>query len=93
MNVPRRLIGRTVEVTWRDPNFGRGQLDKLVVGRDALATWKEYGVNHDVTEGVVLVAHSYGQDVGAPAPDEIARTAIDESLIEAIVVFTPEVQP
>ena len=90
MNIPRRLVGRTVEVTWRDPNSWRGPIELLIKGRPALATWKEYGVLYDVTDGVVLIAHSLARSSGILEDDEIVRTALDESLIESIVVFTPE---
>lgn len=93
VRVPRSAIGKCVEVTWRDPNFGRGDIDKLVKGRAALATWKEYGIVHDITDGVVLIAHSYGQNVGQTEPDELARTAVDEAMIEGVTVLVPEPTP
>ena len=90
MNVPRKLIGRFVEITWMDPNNARGPIDTLKKGREALATWKEYGVVHDVTDNVVLIAHSYATQPAEDKPDELQRTAIHEALIEAIRVFQEE---
>lgn len=93
MNIPRRLIGRTVEVTWKDPNSWKGPIESLTRGRAALATWKEYGVLYDVTDGVVLIAHSLAHSPGVAVADEIVRTAIDEALIESLVIYAPEPQP
>lgn len=90
MNIPRKLIGRLVELTWADPNSARGPISTLVKGRDALATWQEYGIIHDVTDGVVLIAHSYAASPGEEKPDEIQRTAIPESLIEKVKVYAEE---
>ena len=87
MKVGRQYLGKMVELQWTDPNFGRGDLDKLLRGRAALATWRERGVVYDITDGVVLVAHSEAQSPGNDKVDEIARTAIPESLIERIDVF------
>ena len=93
MNVPKKLIGRLVEVIWKDPNSARGPIEHAKVGRTALATWREFGIVHDITDGVVLVAHSYAASPGDPIehPDEMERTAIHEDFIEKITVYTPEV--
>ena len=90
MNVPKRLIGRYVEIIWADPNTARGPIETLKKGRIALATWKEYGVVHDITDGVVLIAHSYAMSPGDTEPDEVSRTAVPESLIETVRVFTED---
>ena len=89
MNVPRRLIGKLVEIQWMDPNSARGPLATMVKGRAALASWREYGVIHDVTDGVVLIVHSYASQPGEPLerPDEGERTAIHEALIERVIVY------
>jgi hypothetical protein len=95
MNIPKKYVGMYAEITWRDPNYYRGEVANLVRGKEALATWKEYGMIYDVTDGVVLVAHSLAQNVSGSAPgqfdpDEIARTAIHEALIEKLVIYTPQ---
>jgi hypothetical protein len=74
-----------------DPNSGKGPLMALKKGRASLATWKEYGVVYDITEGVLLLAHSLAVEAGGfiETPDEIERTAIPESLIEKITLFDP----
>jgi len=56
-------------------------------GRQALATWDEWGVLHDITDGVVIIAHSYAASPGEDTPDELERTAVPESLIERITVY------
>jgi hypothetical protein len=90
MNVPKRLIGRVISLQWADPNNARGPIETLKKGRASLATWTEYGVLHDVTDGVVMIAHSYAAEPGATAPDEIQRTAVPEVLIEKLTVFQEE---
>lgn len=92
MNVPRRLIGKVVSIQWCDPNNARGPIETLKKGRDALATWLEFGTLHDVTDGVVIVAHSYATEPGGDRPDEIQCTAIHEALIEKVTVFMEEPQ-
>lgn len=91
MRVGKQYLGKFVAVRWMDPNYDRVDSDKLKKGREALATWVEYGVIHDITDGVVLIAHSMSSAAGEPPPpentDEIARTAVHESLIEKITVY------
>lgn len=90
MKVSKSLLGRYVEIQWMDPNYNRADVDTLLKGRGALATWKERGVVYDITDGVVLIAHSESTNAGNKEPDEIARTAIHEALIESITVYQPE---
>ena len=92
MNIPRRLIGRVVKLTWFDPNNARGPIETLKKGREALATWDEFGTIHDVTDGVVLIAHSYATEPGGEKPDEVQRTAVPEALIEKVIVYQEEAQ-
>jgi hypothetical protein len=87
MNVPRRLIGKVVSIQWCDPNNARGPIETLKRGRAALATWTEFGTLHDVTDGVVLIVHSYATEPGGERPDECQRTAIHEALIEKVTVY------
>lgn len=89
INVPRRLIGKVVSIQWCDPNNARGPIENMKKGRQALATWIEFGTLHDVTDGVVLVAHSYATEPGGEKPDEVQRTAIHEALIEKVIVYEP----
>ncbi len=94
MNVPKRLIGSLVEIQWKDPNSHRGDIDRALKGRAALATWKDAGWVHDITDGVVLLAHSYASQPGVSIdnPDEMERTAVHEYFIEKIIVYTPVVE-
>ncbi len=94
MNVPKRLIGSLVEIHWKDPNSARGDIEKIKKGREALATWREAGWVHDITDGVVLLAHSYAAPPGVDIlqPDEIERTAVHEDFIEKVIVYTPAAQ-
>jgi hypothetical protein len=87
VNVPRRLIGKVVSIQWCDPNNARGPIETLKKGRAALATWQEFGTLIDVTDGVVLVAHSFATEPGGDKPDEVQRTAIHEALIEKVTVY------
>lgn len=76
-----------------DPNSARGEIVTLKHGRNALATWREYGIIHEVVEGVAIIVHSYAASPGESVedhPDEIQRTAVPEGLIERIRVFTEE---
>ena len=93
MNLSKRLIGRMIEITWADPNTGRDPIETLKRGRAALATWKEYGMLHDLTDGVAILAHSYAMSPGGNEPDEIQYTAVAESLIENVRVFAEEFAP
>lgn len=89
MKVGKHLIGKVVEIQWCDPNSDRVPMDGLLKGRAALATWKEYGVVHDVTDNVVLLIHSAASNAGSRPDDtdEVLRTALHEALIERIRVF------
>ena len=89
MTIDRALIGRAVRITWRDANYADGPLAPLLTGRAALATWTEYGVIHDITEGVVLLAHSYSRDIQALEDNHIARTAVPECIIEECMELAP----
>jgi hypothetical protein len=89
MNVPKRLIGSIVAATWRDPGFDRSPLRTAKKGLAALATWTEYGMVDDVTDGIVRIVHSAGHDPGVEETDEICYTVIHEALIEKLVVLEP----
>mgnify|MGYP001576008261 FL=1 len=91
MKIGRQLIGKTVAVTYVDPNYGKIELAKLKRGRAALATWTEYGVVHDVSEGVLILIHSIGKLCPDDATaDEVCCTAIPEDIVETMVVLSPE---
>ena len=91
MKVPKSYLGKLVEIQWADPNSWKGKLELMKVGRAALATWKEYGIVMDITDGVVILSHSTASEPGGDVekPDELERTAIHEALIERITVYAP----
>ena len=101
MKVGKQYIGKVVEVQWADPNYLRRELHEVKRGRLALATWREYGIVYDVSDGVVMILHSFSYESGRPmllsdgpetamkGLDELARTAVQEDLIEKITVFEP----
>jgi hypothetical protein len=90
VNIPRRLLGRYVEVQWKDPTFGKGDITTELRGRAALSTWLERGVLVDVTDGVVRIEHSLAAGPGRAMtePDERACTSVPEELIESLSTFT-----
>lgn len=92
MRVPRALIGKVVEVQWVDPtsSLQREDLATVKKGRAGLSTWREFGAVFDVTDGVVIIAHSLGITAGSTAPDEGMLTRIVEDLITEIKVLAPE---
>jgi len=90
MKVSRALVGRVVEIQWMDPGTFNVDLDKLPLGRAALATWLEWGRLQDVTDGVLLVAHSVGTSAGDKDPDEVHCSAIHEALVEKLTAMSPD---
>lgn len=95
VNVPRRMIGRYVEFTWRDPNHARvdsKNYEALPRGREALAVWQERGVIDDITDGIVRVEHSVGRRaklIGDQGDDHVFSW-VQEELIESLVTFTKD---
>jgi len=93
--VPKRLIGKHVEVYWMDPCFQRAGAKEMLKGRRACATWREYGVIRDITDSIVLIMHSDGWDAGRSGEgdmDEFCYTPVHEALIERIKVFGDPVE-
>lgn len=98
MKIGKQYLGKVVEIQWMDPNFQHVEdIKTMEKGRDALATWKEWGVVHDITDGVVLLVHSAAASAGKGVPpentSEVGRTAIPDVLIEKITVFAPIAVP
>ncbi len=96
MRLTKAVIGRVVEVTWRDPIGGRVTSKDLLHHSDvpkgwaALARWREYGVIDDMTDGIVRLVRGFGTDnhVTDESPvDEYDATWIPESLIETVKVY------
>ena len=90
MRVSKQLVGRFVEVTWRDPaETGRVKRSEVLQGRAALATWEECGVIEDVSEGVVFIRHSRSREFHAKE-EELVGTYVPEDLIEKVVTYSPD---
>jgi len=94
MNIPKRLLGRYVEIQWMDPCFQRTEHHKMLKGRAACATWLERGVIKDITDNIVLIFHSVARNPGevSTEDDEMCYTPIHEALIEKIRVFGEPVE-
>lgn len=95
MKIHKSYIGKFAEIVWMDPTFQRLDTDKVLKGRAALSTWREYGVIKDITDGVVAIVHSAAIVAGnsGEIADEVAYTAIPEVLIEKLTLFQPETEP
>lgn len=88
-----KYLGKLVSMTWRDPGYARQSIQNALKGRAALASWTEYGIIDDITEGVVRLVHSAGKDPYSQETDEICFTVVDEALVESITVFEPVKEP
>ena len=92
MKVPKSYLGKIVEITWRDPYEGeRMSLRNAPKGFQALATWVEYGVIDDITDGIIRLYHSKAVNPPYVATDqvEIVPSFLHEALIETIRVLEP----
>jgi hypothetical protein len=92
VRIPRGYIGKVVEVAWIDPtsSLHREDFSDVKRGRAGLATWREFGMVFDVTDGVLILAHSLGTAPGETTPDEGMLTRIVEDLITDLKVLAPE---
>lgn len=101
MRLSRNLIGKVVEIEWMDPTTCKFKShtpeDKssLPKGRAALATWTEYGLLDDVTDGVVRLLQSIGTDavVEKERVEDYTALFVPEALIEKVTVLIPSVEP
>jgi len=94
MKISRSIIGKYVEMIWRDP-MGAVKLrsylpdrSDLPKGTASLASWKERGVVDDLTEGIVRIVHSHGTDPpmrvkGEDSSEDFSLTWVPEALIES----------
>lgn len=69
-------------------------LDRVPRGEQALATWIEYGVIGDITDGIVRIDHSQGEN---PPLDhdrgrEVMSTWVHEALVEQITELQEPIQ-
>ena len=86
MRIGKQYLGQVVELEWVDPTFSRTVTSKLPRGKLALASWKEYGKVFDVTDGVVIIAHSIGKEPLDP-DDDVCYTAIPEEIVLGITIL------
>ena len=104
MKVPRSYVGKYVELVWRDPvaafrsrNPVAGYPERIkllgpdAVGLEALASWTERGLIVDVTDGIVKIEHSVGEDppLHSDRNRDTVCTWTHEALVESIRVFEP----
>ena len=98
MNIPRRLIGRRVTISWFDPRGFRFHSRFPSDHRDAphgkagLAQWTEEGVIEKVEEEVLYLRQGVGKvppDEEQPS-DEVEYSVVPTSLIESIKVWAEE---
>jgi hypothetical protein len=97
MRNPKTLIGKYVEVVWRDPCRAswRSLLpNKADVprGEHALPLWRERGVVDDVTDNVLRIVHSECTESGAgqDTMPEYIFTLVPADRIEAITVLVAQ---
>ena len=88
MRIAKHYLGQIVELKWIDPTTNRVAVSKLPKGHAVLASWTEYGKVFDITDGVVIIAHSIGVEP-MDTDDEVCYTSIPEDVIESITILTP----
>ncbi len=97
MKLTKAYLGKMVEIVWRDPGTGHTKTrladrSDAARGMAAMATWRERGVIDDLTDGIVRIVHSEGEDPVYIVEDrdlELSCTWVHEALIERIVVYEP----
>lgn len=97
MNVPKKLIGRYVEIVWRDPvtctvKSYRTDLSDIPSPDQFLATQRERGVLGAVENGCVRIDHTIGTDAPlVPNPSiDVQCTFVQEAVIESLTVMVAE---
>jgi len=93
MKITKSLLGKYVEVVWRDPKFLKltCRLSDVPKGIAALAYYKERGVIDDITDDVVRIQHSACADGDTTQPDDFCYTWTHAALIERITIMEPSV--
>ena len=95
MKLSKSLLGKVVRITWKDPREARiksrypGTHQDIVRGRASLATWTEYGIVEDMTEGVLHLQQGVATDPPGESDQEheIVYSVVPEELIELVVVL------
>jgi len=96
VRIPKSYIGQRVELVWRDPCHNRvdtpaGDRSLIPRGYAALATWTEYGILEDITDGVVVICHSIGEDPSHSSErrDALFYTWTHEMLVTKVTILDP----
>jgi len=88
VRISKSLIGKVVEVRWIDPREQHHDTDRPpFAGKEALAKWIEWGVVHDITDGVLRLMYSTTWVPEDHKPDGFHFTWIPASLIVDIRVL------
>jgi hypothetical protein len=93
MKIKKEMIGRLVEVSWRDPVGVVRQplhIANALKGMSGLALWRERGVLDDITDGVLRIIHSEGVEPGSDRVDEMSYTLVPEDLVVSLTLYTQE---
>lgn len=87
MKLRRDVVGRRVEITWRDPFdwSEEGETVDTIKGRAHPPLWTHQGVVEDLTDGWVRVRT--GTCTGAHVTPKKEGVAVYEDLIETLVVL------
>ena len=89
MKVPRSLVGKTVEITWRDPHDWKEEAESVDTTKGAahVPQWTHQGVIEDVTEGWVRLRYGVCDSPYTKPTKE--GVMVYEDLIETLVVLAP----
>ncbi len=92
MKVTKNCLNQIVRVIWEDPRGGGDRLEitKAPKGKHALASWEEYGICDDITDGVMRIQHSRAWTPGESEPDEAMFSWVPEDLITDIKILKIE---
>lgn len=89
----RGLVGKTVEITWRDPYDWREEAETVdtMKGAGHVPTWTHQGVIEDVTDGWVRLRYGVCQSPQTKPTKE--GVMVYEDLIVELTILTPEAKP
>ena len=94
MRLTRQLLNKQVRVTWKDPKEARvgsryEDHHDIPRGRASLATWVEWGLVEDITDGVLHLRQ--GRAIDPPLDQDrtytVVLSVIPEELIEKVVML------
>ena len=98
MKLSRALVGKQVRIVWKDPRTARlvskfpDTHRDIVRGRQTLATWTEWGLVEDITEGVLHLRQGCAVDppLETDQQHEVQLSIVPEELIEAVAILVDE---